>query len=181
MTFCLIVLDCGFSLLLSVTSGGGQKAWRSAGWWLDMEEWCRDQGQLGVLLMSDAPPPPLHLRPGDGRARLHCCIVNMFECYHTSPHTARPPQASTQQRTFQMNWVRNLWQTPGCVSVSADMKHRSWCALGWAAHFLWCAVWERCTLHTSTLLPAPHQHFSSSPTLGHHHHKDLPVFSRILH
>ena len=53
MTFCLIVLDCGFWLLLSVTSGGGQKAWRSAGWWLDMEEWCRDQGQLGVLLMSD--------------------------------------------------------------------------------------------------------------------------------
>ena len=37
--------------------------------------------------------------------------------------------------------------------VSADMKHRSWYALGWAAHFLWCAVWERCTLHTAACSP----------------------------
>ena len=105
-------------------------------------------------------------------ARLHCCIVNMFECYHTSPHTARPPQASTQQKTFKLNWLRNfnLWQTPGCVSVSADMKHRSWCALGWAAHFLWCAVWEMGEVHAqcapALLLPSyprplPSQGFAS--------------------
>ena len=25
--------------------------------------------------------------------------------------------------------------------------------LGWAAHFLWCAVWERCTLHTAACSP----------------------------
>ena len=48
----------------------GQKAWRSVGWWLDMEEWCRDQGQLGVLLMSDVRL--LHLSTCGSASLLHC-------------------------------------------------------------------------------------------------------------